>query len=143
MVVEHSVVARGVMSISAYRQRNVAAETPRELERRAFTTAIGKLVEGKRQGGRTLIEACHLNAELWSTLLIDLALPDNALPNDLKARLISIGIWVQRYTPRAMSGSAPVDPLITVNRNIVDGLSAAPPGRSDGAGSATAQLGVV
>ena len=115
------------MSISAYRRQKEAAEMPRELERRAFTTTIGKLLEGKEKGGRQLIEACYLNQQLWTALLTDLALPQNELPADLKARLISIGIWVHRYTLRVMNGNASIDPLISVNRNILEGLSAAPP----------------
>ncbi len=99
---------------------------PRELERRAFTTTIGKLMEGKAKGGRALIDACFLNQQLWTALLVDLALPQNALPDDLKARLISIAIWIQRYTPHAMRGEVPVDPLISVNRNILEGLSIEP-----------------
>ena len=95
---------------------------PRELERRAFTTTIGKLLEAKEKGGRQLIDACYLNQQLWTALLTDLALPQNALPEDLKVRLISIGIWVHRYTLRVMNGSEPVDPLISVNRNILEGL---------------------
>jgi flagellar biosynthesis activator protein FlaF len=114
------------MSIAAYRQRQEAAEQPRELERRAFSIVIGKLVEGKERGGRLLVDACFLNHQLWSALLADLALPQNALPDDLKARLISLALWVQRYTPGVMQGTASPDPLISVNRNILDGLSVGP-----------------
>jgi len=119
------------MSINAYRRRQEAAESPRELERRAFRTVIGKLTEGKEKGGRVLIDACFLNSQLWSALAIDLALPDNGLPDELKARLISLALWVQRYTPQAMQGSVPPDPLISVNRNILDGLSMTPPPNPD------------
>jgi flagellar protein FlaF len=115
------------MSISAYKRRKEAAEMPRELEQRAFTIVIGRLMEGKEKGGRALIEACYLNQQFWTTLLTDLALPQNALPDQLKARLISIGIWVQRYSPQVMSGAAAVDPLISVNRTILEGLSTVPP----------------
>jgi hypothetical protein len=73
------------MSISAYHRRQEAAEKPRELERRAFSIVIGKLVGGKAEGGKRLIEACYLNYQLWSTLQADLVLQDNALPTDLKA----------------------------------------------------------
>jgi flagellar protein FlaF len=111
------------MSISAYRQRKEAAESPRELERRAFTTTIGKLMEAKAKGGRHLVDACYLNQQLWTALLVDLALPQNGLADDLKARLISIGLWVHRYTPNVMLGKAPIDALITVNRSILEGLS--------------------
>jgi flagellar protein FlaF len=119
------------MSIAAYRKRQEAAESPRELERRAFRTVIGKLTEGKEKGGRALIEACFLNSQLWSALTIDLALPDNGLPKELKARLISIALWVQRYTPQAMQGSVSPDPLISVNRNILEGLTIMPPPNPD------------
>jgi flagellar protein FlaF len=130
------------MSISAYRRRQELAEKPRELERRAFSIVIGKLVGAKAQGGVPLIDACYLNYQLWSTLQADLALPDNALPVDLKARLLSLSLWVQRYTPEVMRGTASADPLITVNKNILEGLTTNP---GDGA-AATAtmpQLGAV
>ena len=117
------------MSIAAYRQRQAAAEQPRELERRAFSVCIGKLIEAKEQGGRLLIDACFLNHQLWSALLADLALPQNALPDDLKARLISLALWVMRYTPGVMQGTASLDPLISVNRNVLDGLSIGPVAR--------------
>ena len=114
------------MSISAYRRRKEAEEMPRDMERRAFMTTIGKLLEGKEKGGRFLIDACYLNQQLWTALMVDLALPQNALPEELKARLISIAIWVQRYTPAVTGGRASVDALIEVNRNILEGLSVRP-----------------
>ena len=124
------------MSISAYRRRQEFAEKPRELERRAFSIVIGKLVGAKEQGGPSLIDACYLNYQLWSTLQADLALPENALPVDLKARLLSLSLWVQRYTHDVMRGAAPADPLITVNKNILEGLAVNP---GDG-GAATATM---
>src|SRR6202035_5677201 len=86
--------------------------------------------EAKEQGGRLLIDACFMNHQLWGALLADLALPQNALPDDLKARLISLALWVMRYTPSVMQGIASPDPLIAVNRNILDGLSAVPVARA-------------
>ena len=40
------------------------------------------------------IEALHLTRELWTTFVGALAAPDNALPPELRANLVSIGIWV-------------------------------------------------
>src|SRR5258708_38704213 len=132
------------MSISAYRRRQEAAESPRELERRAFSVVIGKLEDAKKKGGRPLIEACYLNHQLWTTLQVDLALPENALPAELKARLISLAIWVQRYTMQVMQGTASADPLISVNRNILEGLSVSPPPANSAAPLVTIpQLGPV
>ena len=119
------------MSITAYRRQKESAETPRELECRAFAVVIGKLTEAKRSGGPALIEACYLNNQLWTALTVDLSLADNPLPEELKARLISLAIWVQRYTPQAMQGSVSPDPLISVNRNILEGLTIMPPPNPD------------
>ena len=130
------------MSISAYRRRQEMAEKPRELERRAFSIVTGKLVGAKDKGGPPLIDACYLNYQLWSTLQADLALPANALPVELKARLLSLSIWVQRYTHDVMRGAASADPLINVNKNILDGLSMTP-GDGPAAAPTIAQLGAV
>jgi flagellar protein FlaF len=130
------------MSISAYRRQKESAETPRELESRAFAIVIGKLTDAKTTGGRALVDACFLNTQLWTALTVDLSLADNPLPDDLKARLISIAIWVQRYTPQAMAGAS-LDPLISVNRNILDGLSTKPPSASGAPVEAIGQLGAV
>jgi flagellar protein FlaF len=131
------------MSISAYRRQKEAAETPRELECRAFSVVIGKLTEAKTVGGQALIDACYLNNQLWTALTVDLSLADNPLPEDLKARLISLAIWVQRYTPQAMAGTASVDALIAVNRNILDGLRAKPDNAPAGPKVALSELGTV
>ena len=131
------------MSISAYRRQKEAAETPRELECRAFSTVIGRLMEAQKTGGQALVDACYLNNQLWTALTVDLSLADNALPEDLKARLISIAIWVQRYTPQAMAGSAPLEPLIAVNRNILEGLRAKPTGTTTAPELKIGQLGAV
>jgi flagellar biosynthesis activator protein FlaF len=131
------------MSISAYRRQKEAAETPRELECRAFSVVIGKLTDAKTAGGQALIDACYLNNQLWTALTVDLSLADNPLPEDLKARLISLAIWVQRYTPQAMAGTASVDALIAVNRNILDGLRAKPDNAPAERKVALSELGTV
>src|SRR5260370_5249531 len=101
------------MSISAYRRQKEAAETPRELECRAFSVVIGKLTDAKKTGGQALGDACYLNNQLWTALTVDLSLPDNPLPEDLQAPLISLAIWVHRYTQPALAGApaAPLDAL--------------------------------
>jgi flagellar biosynthesis activator protein FlaF len=131
------------MSISAYRRQREAAETPRELECRAFSTVIGKLTEAQKTGGQARIDACYLNSQLWTALAVDLSLADNALPPELKARLISISIWVQRYTPQAMAGTASLEPLIAVNRNILEGLRTKPSTASMKPELTIGQLGAV
>jgi flagellar protein FlaF len=124
------------MSIARYRRIQETIESPREMEQRCFSIVTGKLIDAKEQGGPPLIEACYLNQRLWSTLAADLALPSNGLPDELKARLISLSIWVNRYTPRVMAGDATPDALISVNRNIIEGLGTKPAAQPAAAGAA-------
>jgi flagellar biosynthesis activator protein FlaF len=115
------------MSIDAYRRQQEIAETPRETERRALSMVIGKLLDAKEQGGAALTEACYLNERLWNIFRADLSVPENGLPAPLKAQLLSLALWVQRYTSQVIRGEADPDPLIAVNRSIYEGL--APPAR--------------
>jgi len=90
---------------------------------RALAMATGKLIDAKEKSGRERIEACYTNRRLWNIFLADLMLPENGLPGELKAQLISLAIWVQKYSGGAMRGTDPLDPLIDVNKQILEGLS--------------------
>lgn len=73
-----------------------AAATARSHERRALDHAIGLLSAAQNKGRRSreAVEALYFTDRLWSVLLEDLASAENALPEELRANLISIGIWV-------------------------------------------------
>lgn len=40
------------------------------------------------------VQALHFTRQLWTTFISELAAPENALPEEIRANLISIGIWV-------------------------------------------------
>jgi flagellar biosynthesis activator protein FlaF len=70
----------------------------RERERQAIERSI-ELLNGAKVSGvgsRKAVEALHYLDRLWSILLDDLANAENRLPKDLRANLISIGIWILR-----------------------------------------------
>ncbi len=73
-----------------------ASGTARSHERRAFDRAIELLVAAQQRGRRSreAIDAVLFVTRLWNMMLEDLASPENGLPAELKASLISIGIWV-------------------------------------------------
>ena len=114
------------MSVDLYRRQQENVESPRDTERRALTMVNGKLRDAKERGGSALAEACHLNERLWNIFRADLSLPENGFPAPLKAQLISLAIWVSRHTGKVLRGEADVDPLIAVNRSILEGLGASP-----------------
>ena len=52
------------------------------------------------------VEALHLTRQLWTALITELAAPDNALPNQVRANLVSIGIWVLKEAEAIRLGSS-------------------------------------
>ncbi len=74
--------------------------------------------------GPSRIGAVGRNHTLWSTLVKDLSLADNRLPEAMKAHLIGLGLWAMRYSTLAILRDLPLEPLITVNSNVLDGLMA-------------------
>jgi flagellar protein FlaF len=70
----------------------------RERERQAIERSIELLNAAKKMGpaSREANEALHYLDRLWSLLLDDLANAENRLPKELRASLISIGIWILR-----------------------------------------------
>jgi flagellar biosynthesis activator protein FlaF len=68
-------------------------------------------------------EALTFVNSLWSFLLEDLAKADNALPADLRASLISIGLWMLRESEAICDGkSRNIAGLIDVTQTISEGL---------------------
>lgn len=79
-----------------------ASSVARSYERQALERAIELLRVAEKCGRRSreAIEALLFVSRLWNILLQDLASPENALPVELRANLISIGIWVLKEAER-------------------------------------------
>ena len=60
---------------------------------------------------------------LWTIFIEDLAHPENGLPEQLRADIISIGLWVVKETDRLRADrSNDVMQLVEINRLIRDAL---------------------
>lgn len=116
------------MTIGAYKSTQTAAEDPRTREYRLFIQVTAALEEAVSDDddAAALGHALHDNRRLWNALLADLSEDGNSLPDDLKAQLISLGIWVNRHSSAVLKGDAKVQALIDVNRMIIQGLSQRP-----------------
>jgi flagellar protein FlaF len=115
------------MSIKTYQRAAARAESPRELEYRAFGQATAALLQAKEQGRANLgalAEALDLNRRLWSVVSADCALDGNKLPPPLRAGIISLALWVSRHSSQVLREGADIEPLIDVNRAIMEGLAA-------------------
>jgi len=75
--------------------------------------------------GTPLVDVIDRNRRLWSMLAGDCISDGNQLPKELRAQIVSLAIWVSKYSGDVMRQGAPLDPLIDVNRNIMQGLQSA------------------
>ena len=113
------------MSLDAYRRVRTIAETPRATEYRLMSQITGEMIQARDNGysGAALMPALHRNREVWSAFSSTCGAPGNQLPTELRASIISIALWVDRYTSEVVAGRDSIDDLITVNRAIIDGLA--------------------
>jgi len=114
------------MSIQAYQRAATQADSPRELEYRAFGLVTAGLVRVKEEKPPigAVAEAIDANRRLWNMLSADCSSPGNKLPITLRGQIISLAIWVARYSSDVLRTGADLDPLIEVNRTIMEGLAA-------------------
>ncbi len=114
------------MSIKAYQRAATQAENPRELEYRAFGQVTAGLVRIKEAElpPSSVAEVLDANRKLWNLLSADCSDPQNALPMSLRAQIISLALWVARYSSSVMRDGVDVEPLIDINRTMMEGLLA-------------------
>jgi flagellar protein FlaF len=114
------------MSLQAYQRAAEQAEGPKQTEYRLFGLVTRALLEAAEADAKDFsgrMKALHWNRRLWTTIAGDCANPNNVLPEQLRASIISLSIWVNKHTSEVMQGSATIEPLIDVNRIIMQGLS--------------------
>lgn len=114
------------MSLKAYQTTQKANESTSQTEYRLFGEVTRALIaaENLSKLDRKLHDALHWNRQLWSTLATDCAVEGNMLPKQLRASIISISIWVGKYSSQVARGEETVKALIDINKNIMEGLSA-------------------
>lgn len=112
------------MSVSAYQRTRSISETARATEYRLMSQITGEMIDARDRGlrGAAMIGPLHRNRELWSVFADACGAPGNQLPQELCATIISLGIWVDRFTSDVVVGHQPVDALISVNRTVLEGL---------------------
>jgi flagellar biosynthesis activator protein FlaF len=106
----------------------VLDETPkgaREREREAIDRSIELLQQAQAHGvnSREAVEAVLFVRRLWGYFIEDLAKAENDLPQELRADLISIGLWMMREVEQIrLEQSDNFKGLIEVSSAIRDGL---------------------
>jgi flagellar protein FlaF len=112
-------------SLNAYHRARAIAERPRASERRLLTeiTAAMRAAEAAGARGPALAPCLHRNREAWATLSAACAAGGNALPDTLRAGVISLAIFVDRHTSAVIAGKASIEALVEINLSVIDGLA--------------------
>ena len=109
-------------AIQAYKSA-ARYRSQRDQEADVFHHTIAALKSARTASQIQQIRALADNRRLWLTVLDLMRDPGNALPEKLRAAIISVGMTVQRE----MDQEAPdFDFLISINENIAAGLSGTP-----------------
>jgi flagellar protein FlaF len=94
-------------------------------ERQLLDRSIDLLVAAQAKGAKSIqtIEALHFLNRIWTTFIDDLGKPDNELPKELRANLISIGLWLLREADAIRRGDSDnFSGLIDISQIIRDGI---------------------
>lgn len=107
-------------------KQNLQTMTPREVEAAAFMKAAVLLEEAKSKTDniQAYSQALRFNHLLWTIIQADITDPENKLPPELLANIMSLSIFVDKQTAKALRSSNPADleSLININRNLAAGL---------------------
>lgn len=105
--------------------RAAVTKSPREVEYEVFARVTRGLNAAAKSGdAKETASAVLDNNELWTALYADLADPENALPDKVKAGLISLAIFSIRHGNKVISQSISPEALIDINKNVMKGLRA-------------------
>jgi flagellar protein FlaF len=87
----------------------------------------GALIDAQRQGtrGGPLAETIDWNRQLWRTLAADCMDDRNKLSQEVRASIVSLSLWVTKYSKQVTRNGASIEPLIEINRTIMQGLQGA------------------
>jgi len=114
------------MSYQAYQKAQQSSETPSQVEYRLFVQVTNAMLAAKEKGLRdvSLVSVLDWNRRMWSTLSSDCGTEGNALPDNLRAGIISLSIFVSKHSSAVVRGEESIDDLININRTIMEGLAA-------------------
>jgi len=113
------------MSLDAYQRARTMVESPRSTEHRLMSQITGDMMVARDAGvnGAALMPILHRNREVWRAFANACGTTGNQLPDALRAGIVSLGLWVDRFTSDVVAGRESIEELIGVNRSVIDGLS--------------------
>ena len=112
----------------AYENNIKTVETPGETDAAVLENAAQLLMAAKEtQDDEEFYLALNYNQRIW-TVIQTYMVEENPLPDQIKANLISLSIFVDKQTYKALAekSSEKLDVLININRQIAAGFRSVP-----------------
>ncbi|GAB4532237.1 MAG: flagellar biosynthesis regulator FlaF [Ruegeria sp.] len=109
----------------AYAQSAAPTRTPRDTEYEAISKITHRLKAAAARRASDFsgfVQALHDNRRLWSVLANGVADSDNALPNDLRARIFYLAEFTEQHTGQVLAKKAGIEPLLEINLAVLRGL---------------------
>lgn len=89
-----------------------------------ITAALEAVAASENPSASERAEAVSRNLELWSTLAVDIAHPENGLSQDLKGGLLYLAEFTRRTGMTILTdGDAKIEDLIEINNSVIGGLA--------------------
>lgn len=112
--------------VRAYEQSQKSNMSPRDVEATALTKAAVMMEEAKsnsndKDGYKKAVRFNHL---LWTIIQADIAETENQLPDPIKANIMSLSIFVDKQTTKALQkeNHGLLQSMIDINKNLAAGL---------------------
>ncbi|MGI9388682.1 MAG: flagellar biosynthesis regulator FlaF [Boseongicola sp.] len=110
---------------SAYAKAATPVRSQRSVEYDAFSKISHTLRDAALDRDRNFpafAAALADNRRLWTTLAVDVAQSENALPEDLRARIFWLAEFAEAETREILRGAGDARVLIEINAAIMQGL---------------------
>lgn len=113
------------MAQKAYAAAGAPTRSARSIEYEVIakvTHKLKKAAEKRTAGFPELAQALHDNQQVWTILAADVSDPENALPDDLRARIFYLSEFTRQHSAKVLTGKENVLPLLEINTAILRGL---------------------
>lgn len=115
------------MARTAYSPTSAPVLSPQSVEYEALarvTHHLKKNATGRFEDFPALARAIHHNRRVWTTFASAVADYNNALPADLRARILYLAEFTLLHSQKVLAREESPDPLIDINTAIMKGLRA-------------------
>ncbi len=112
---------------NGYRDASAVVQSASQIEYQAFariTHALRQHAAADHTTFPRLVEALHENLRLWTIVATDVAMPENSLPQPLRAQFFYLAEFTRAHTRKILKGDAEVSALVDINLAVMKGLRA-------------------